>query len=207
MAGRQRQVPEQNLRRINHEAIYQFIYRSAQKAEKLWKFLVRRRARRRIMGSRQSKDLIKDKVHISELSEAVNDRSKPGHWEGGLVIYKHSRPVLVLHERKSRITFMTRLMGKTAEETIAAMQAIFRRLAPNMRHCNLPLSAFALQLPARQRTTGPNSPNTNSGVAFCQRPPTFVMLTLSRRLTRASLTVLAQWQKGGIENANGRIRR
>ena len=53
-----------------------------------------------------------------------------GHWEADLVICKRSRPVLVLHERKTRITLMTRLAGKTAAETIAAMTAAFPAARP-----------------------------------------------------------------------------
>ena len=49
------------------------------------------------------------------------------------MICKRSRPVLVLHERKTPITLMSRLAGKTAAETIAAMTATFRRLDPRMR--------------------------------------------------------------------------
>ena len=49
------------------------------------------------------------------------------------MICRRSRPVLVLHERKTRITLMSRLAGKTAGETIAAMMAAFRRLDPRMR--------------------------------------------------------------------------
>ena len=49
------------------------------------------------------------------------------------MICRRSRPVLVLHERKTRITLMSRLAGKTAAETIAAMMAAFRRLDPRMR--------------------------------------------------------------------------
>ena len=56
-----------------------------------------------------------------------------GHWEADLVICKRSRPVLVLHERKTRVTLMTRLAGKTAAETIAALTATLRRLDPKMR--------------------------------------------------------------------------
>ncbi len=49
------------------------------------------------------------------------------------MICKRSRPVLVLHEHKTRVTLMTRLAGKTAAETIAAMTATFRRPDPRMR--------------------------------------------------------------------------
>jgi hypothetical protein len=41
--------------------------------------------------------------------------------------------VLVLHERKTRLTLMTRLTGKTAGETVAAIMAVFRRLEAGMR--------------------------------------------------------------------------
>ena len=39
--------------------------------------------------------------------------------------------MLVLHERKTRITLMSRLAGKSAGETIAAMTAAFRWLDPH----------------------------------------------------------------------------
>jgi hypothetical protein len=44
-----------------------------------------------------------------------------GHWEGDLILCKRTRPVLVLHERKSRVTLAARLGGKTAAETISVM--------------------------------------------------------------------------------------
>jgi IS30 family transposase len=40
--------------------------------------------------------------------------------------------VLVLHERKSRVTLAARLTGKTAE-TISAMLAVFGRIDPHLR--------------------------------------------------------------------------
>ena len=41
--------------------------------------------------------------------------------------------VLVLHERKSRVTLAARLIGKTAAETISVMLAVFDRIAPTLR--------------------------------------------------------------------------
>src|ERR1700730_15918046 len=49
----------------------------------------------------------------------IDARSEAGHWEGDLIICKRTRPVLVLHERKSRVTLAARLVGKTAAETIS----------------------------------------------------------------------------------------
>ena len=54
-------------------------------------------------------------------------------WEGDLIICKRTRPVLVLYERKSRVTLAARLVGKTAAETISVMLAVFARIEPALR--------------------------------------------------------------------------
>jgi IS30 family transposase len=41
--------------------------------------------------------------------------------------------MLVLHERKSRVTLAARLTGKTAAETISVMLAVFGRINPALR--------------------------------------------------------------------------
>jgi IS30 family transposase len=41
--------------------------------------------------------------------------------------------VLVLHERKSRVTLAARLAGKTAAQTISVMLAVFARIEPALR--------------------------------------------------------------------------
>jgi hypothetical protein len=47
-----------------------------------------------------------------------------------------ARHVLVLHERKSRVTLAARLTGKTAAETISAMLAVFGRIDPSSAKIN-----------------------------------------------------------------------
>ena len=133
IAGRLRLGIETGLRAVCTETIYGWIYRAGQKAERLWRFLTRRHARRRQRHARASRDTIAEKAHISQRSGDADARETVGHWEADLVICKRSRPVLVLHERKTRITLMSRLAGKTAAETVAAMMATFRRLDPKMR--------------------------------------------------------------------------
>ena len=64
IAGRLQEMPQKGLRRVCHETIYAFIYRTAQKAEKLRKLLVRWRS----LQTRTAGDRIKDKVHINERS-------------------------------------------------------------------------------------------------------------------------------------------
>ena len=124
---------ERRLRAVGCETIYAFIYRAAQKAEQLWRYLTRRHKRRRPRRSRPSRDTIKDRVSIHERPENIDARTEAGHWEGDLIICKRTRPVLVLHERKSRVTLAARLVGKTAAETISVMLAVFARIEPALR--------------------------------------------------------------------------
>ena len=93
---------EPRLRAIGCETIYGFIYRTAQKAAALWRYLTRRHKRRRPRRARASRDAIKDRASIHDRPKTIEGRGEAGHWEGDLIICKRTRPVLVLHERKSR---------------------------------------------------------------------------------------------------------
>ena len=104
-----------------------------------------------------------------------------GHWEGDLIICKRTRPVLVLHERKSRVTLAARLAGKTAAETISVMLAVFARIEPALR----------------------KSITFDNDTAFAQH----ALLRTMRAMTTWFCDAYASWQKGGVENANGRLRR
>ena len=110
---------ERCLRAVGCETIYAFIYRATQKAQQLWRYLTRRHKRRRSLRSRPSRD----RVSIHERPKNADARTEVGHWEGDLIICKRTRPVLVLHERKSRVTLAARLVRKTAAETISVMLA------------------------------------------------------------------------------------
>lgn len=181
IAGRLRLGIETGLPAVCAETIYGWIYRAGQKTERLWRFLPRGRARRRKRHARVSRDALAGKTHISQRSCDADARETVGHWEADLVICRRSRPVLVLHERKTRITLMSRLAGKTAGETIAAMMATFRRLDPRMR-----------------------------GSVTFDNDTCFARHTLLRGMLSATTyfcDAYASWQKGGVENANGRIRR
>jgi IS30 family transposase len=171
---------EIGLRAISTETIYAFIFRSAQKAEKLWRYLVRRKASRG-RRARRSKDRIIGKTHISQRPAAANDRAEPGHWEADLVICKHSRPLLVLHERKTRMTVMTRLASKTAAETVTAITDILARLDPGLRR----------------------SMTFDNGGEFARH----ALIKDAFAMATYFCNAYASWQKGGIENMNGRIRR
>ena len=181
IAGRLRRGIERGLRTLSAETIYAWIVRPGQKAEKLWRFLPRRKARRGWRKRRASKDRLAEKTHISQRSAPADARAEAGHWEADLVICRRSRPVLVLHERRTRLTLMARLMGKTAAETVATMMAVFGRLSSPMR----------------------GSVTFDNDTAFARH----TMLRSMLSATTYFCDAYASWQKGGVENANGRIRR
>ena len=171
---------EKGLRYVITETIYAFIFRAGQKAEKLWRYLTRRKASRG-RRARRSKDRIAGKVHISQRSDAADQREEAGHWEADLVICKANRPLLVLHERKTRLTAMTRLTSKSAAETVTAITEILTRIDPSMRR----------------------SVTFDNGTEFARHS----LLKDALGLATYFCDAYASWQKGGIENANGRIRR
>ena len=89
--------------------------------------------------------------------------------------------MLVLHERKSRVTLAARLVGKTAAETISVMLAVFARIEPALR----------------------KSITFDNDTVFAQH----ALLKTMRAMTTWFCDPYASWQKGGVENANGRLRR
>ena len=181
ISGWLRSGAEPGLRAVCMETVYAFIYRAAQKAEELWRYLARRRRKRRSLRSRPSRDTIKDRVSIHERPDCVADRSEIGHWEGDLIICQRTRPVLVLHERRSRVTIAAKLTGKSAAETVSTIMAIFRRLDPGLRR----------------------SITFDNDTCFARHALLRDMLDMTTWFCDA----YASWQKGGVENANGRLRR
>ena len=181
ISGWLRQGAERKLRTVACETIYAFIYRAAQTGEALWRYLARRHKRRKPAKARPSRDTIKDRASIHDRPANVESRAETGHWEGDLIICKRARPVLVLHERKSRLTLAARLAGKSAAETISAMLAVFGRVAPALR----------------------KSITFDNDTAFARH----TLLRDMRGMTTWFCDAYASWQKGGIENANGRLRR
>jgi IS30 family transposase len=172
---------ERGLRALGFEAIYAFVYRAARKGEELWRYLTRRHKRRWPRRARPSRDMIKDRTSIHDRPKDVDARADIGHWEGDLIICKRTRPVLVLHERKSRVTLAARLAGKTAAETISVMLAVFGRIDQALR----------------------KSITFDNDTTFAQHG----LLRSMRDMTTWFCDAYASWQKGGVENANGRLRR
>lgn len=166
---------------ISHESIYRFVYyRSAQKD--YWhRLLPRRKSRRGRLGKRGG-SLIKARQPISLRPLEANDRLTAGHWEADLMGFaRHGQYVLVTHERTSRLLSIERLPDKTAT---GVAQRLLERFA-------------ALPHAIRRSLTFDN------GTEFAQHH----QLSQQLGLPTFFCDTHAPWQKGGIENAIGRMRR
>src|SRR4051812_32939019 len=180
IAGWLERGEERGLGRVSVETIYAFIHRPGQKGEKLWKLLPRGRARRGRRRARQPRSSIAERRSIHDRPESVEGRREAGHWEGDLLICRQTRPVLVLKERKTRFVLAAQLAGKSAAETVAVLMAVFRRLDPRLR----------------ASITFNDTPFARHG-----------LLASACSMATWFCDAYASWQKGAVENANGRLRR
>jgi transposase, IS30 family len=182
IAGWLKRGEERGLRTVSTETIYAFVHRAGQKAERLWKLRPRGRAKRGRRRARQSRGTIAERRRsIHDRPETIEGRREAGHWEGDLLICRRTRPVLGLKERKTRFVLAARLAGKSAAETVAVMMAIFRRLDPRLRA----------------------SITVDNDTAFARHG----LLASACAMTTWFCDAYASWQKGAVENANGRLRR
>jgi transposase, IS30 family len=181
IAGWLKRGEERGLRPVSFETIYAFIHRAGQKAERLWRLLPRGRAKRGRRRARQPRNVIAERRSIDDRPEGVEGRQEAGHWEGDLLICRRTRPVLVVKERKTRFVLAARLAGKSAAETVAIMMAVFRRLDPRLR----------------------SSVTFDNDTAFARHG----LLASACSMATWFCDAYASWQKGAVENANGRLRR
>lgn len=176
---------EANRAVISHESIYRFIHAQiARTKDYSWRRLLPRgKSKRGFRGRRGGSpaSFIDGRVSISERPPEAADRTRVGHWEADLMLFaKYGQAVLTLHERHSRLLFAMRPLNKASAPIAELLVGFFASLPP----------AF------RQTITFDN------GTEFARH----------RELQRLDLETFfcdphAPWQKGGIENAIGRMRR
>jgi len=182
ISGRLRRARGQPV--ISHESIYRFIYhRSAQKD--YWhRLLPRRKSRRGRWGARGGSSVLhlQHRVPIDARPPQANDRSQPGHWEADLMLFrKYGQAVLVLHERSSRHLRLSRQPNKAAQPVAQSLLRLLEPLPPSLR--------LSLTL--------------DNGTEFAAH----YLLTQRLGLPTFFCDAHKPWQKGGIENAIGRMRR
>lgn len=169
---------------ISYESIYRFIYHRSAQADYWHRLLPQRKSRRGRLGKRGGSPLkrIQDRVSIAQRPAEVATRETPGHWEGDLMLFqRHRQALLMTHERRSRLLLARRQPGKRAGPVADQLLRQFSALPRGMR-----------------RTL-----TVDNGTEFAQH------YRLNRKLHMATYFCdrHSPWQKGGIENAIGRMRR
>ena len=168
-----------------HETIYRFIYAQITRHNDFsWRrYLPRAKACRGWRGRKggSSVNTIQHGVSIAQRPTAVEDRSHPGHWEGDLMLLsKYGQAVLTLHDRTSRLLIAQRPPSKSADR-IAGLIAGVMTVIPEA---------------LRQTITFDN------GTEFARH---YQLHDIN--LATYFCNTHSPWQKGGIENAIGRMRR
>lgn len=124
---------------ISHEAIYQYIYMSANPgdAADLRPYLRRKhkRRKRKYILFKTAKTTIPERIGIEMRPAIVETRKQYGHWEGDSVESKRKQKACLktLVERKSRLLCMTKIERKTAELSAQATIGLLGRYPKSMR--------------------------------------------------------------------------
>jgi IS30 family transposase len=170
---------------VCHESIYQMIYAPHNKKYKLWQYLaVKRKKRMKKLGrSVHREGRIPEAVSIDFRPKHIAKRKTVGHWETDNVIGKISddSALSVSVERKLRLTILTKLNSKKAQEKLKALFSRFSVFPESLR---------------KTMTTDNGKENTNHKE-----------LTNQLGMPVYFCHAYHSWEKGSVENMNGRIRR
>ena len=183
VAGRLKKEKNRNV--MSHESIYRFIDAQIRRTKDYsWRELLPRgKSKRGWRGRRGGSPVehIRGRIPLQRRPSYINKRRQAGHWEADLMLFaKYGQAVLVVHERHSRLLVVTRQPSKAALPVVTQLSKLFR------------------SLPAALRRTI----TFDNGTEFAYH----------QRLHKLSMRTYfcdphAPWQKGGIENSIGRMRR
>ena len=168
---------------ISHESIYRFIYHRTAQKDYWYRLLPRHkkmRGRRRRGGS--SASLIKHRRSITERPTEVDGRQAPGHWEADFMMFSRSgQGLLVLHERQTRFSIVLHPLDRKA---VLTARTIARQLG---------------KLPQTLRKTI----SFDNGTEFAEHHRLHNAIGVQTFFCDPH----SPWQKGGVENSIGRLRR
>ena len=181
----ERLARDHGARVISHESIYRFIYAQMARTKNYsWRhYLPRGKSKRGWRGRKGGSpaSFIAHRRPVSERPEEANDRRTPGHWEADLMLFTSCKQaILTLHERHTRMLIAVRIPGKKAEPVAKSMMKILAPLPPQWR----------------QTVTFDN------GTEFAYHYELHAL-----NIQTFFCDTYSPWQKGGVENAIGRMRR
>jgi transposase, IS30 family len=185
IAGRLKREPTGGGASVCHETIYRHVYGPEGRRDGLYRHLPKARRRRGSRyGRRPRSASIPRERWIENRPAEVGTRETFGHWEGDLLIFRkeHGKAnVTSLVERKSRFTFLLPNEDKRSAAVVAGIAEALR----------------ALPEEARRTVT------FDRGSEFAG----YTVLDRELAVKAYFCDPHSPWQKGGVENANGRVRR
>jgi IS30 family transposase len=158
-------------------------FRSAQ-CDYWHRLLPQKKHRRGWLGKRGGSpvDHIRDRVSIAERPAYILKRRQPGHWETDIIGFSRTgQNLLVAQERSSRFIFIAKTASRQAAVIHRLLRSWFKALPGGLRRSLTQDNGTEFALHHRLRK--PLAIKTY----FCDPH--------------------SPWQKGGIENMNGRLRR
>lgn len=170
---------------ICHETIYSYIYKNKRRRRDFVKYLVNKHSKRKQHTGRSVNKLskIKNAISITRRHFLVNTRSTLGHWEGDLVegVRSDHKTLSVEVERVTRFVKLSLLPSKKSAAKSYALTRSFQ-LIPKR---------------ARKTVTVDNGPENSSHQRW----------TVELGIKVYFCAPYHSWEKGTVENMNGRIRR
>jgi IS30 family transposase len=171
---------------VSHETIYRSLYVRSRKlldSALMQNLRLSRRMRQSrkhsTKGDRGTINIV-DGVSIHKRSEAANNRTVAGHWEGDLISGSANSHLATLVDRKTRFTIILKLAGKDAKSVINALITAFNKI-PNALKKSLTWDR-GMELAKHKKLTQ----KTGIPVFFCDPQ--------------------SPWQRGTNENTNRLIR-
>lgn len=173
------------LERLSHETIYQFVYSTQGQHLGLFRHLPMARRRRRARYQRKPRGFSIPASNTIELRPPeIAARTSFGHWKGDLMMFrkelgKHNLTSFI--ERQSRYTILTRNRDRNSTGVMTGMIEKLRVLPETARL----------------------SITFDRGTEFAYYPLVKQKLGMDTYFCKPQ----APWQKGSVENTNGRVRR
>ena len=170
---------------VSHETIYRFVHAQGNRTkDHAWfRLLPRGKTKRGWRGGQggHPASYIHLRCPLAERPQEAADRSVPGHWEADLMLFgNRGQSRLVLQERQSRLILAQPMLRKAAAPMAQTMTQLLESLPPQWR-CTVTF---------------------DNGSEFAQH---YQLHDLS--IETFFCDTHSPWQKGGVENTNGRLRR
>ena len=185
IAGRLKKHPPPEIHGlyISHEQIYEYIQNEgrAPDGKYLYKYLPKEKPKRQTRGTRKPRKVtIPDRETIHNRPQEVETKTTFGHFEGDLMFCKKA-PIQVIYERKSQLIRIQKLKSKRSEDNIKAIVKSMETLPERL------VKTLTLDNGSENVKHADLKEFYNIQIYFCD--------------------TYAAWQKGGVENSNGLLRR